>query len=142
MIKKTIAYADFDGVERTEDSYFNLTEAELIKMETSVEGGMSAMLDKMIKSPNPTEIIPIIDKIVDAAYGVKSPDGRRFMKTRPDGSRYVDDFKETLAYSEFYTDLFLNPVKAAEFFNSLIPEKLKEKLDAAGSLPAITPTAE
>lgn len=142
MIKKTIVYVDFDGVERTEDSYFNLTEAELIKMETSVEGGMSAMLDRMIKSPNPTEIIPIIDKVVDAAYGVKSPDGRRFMKIRPDGSRYVDDFKETSAYSEFYTELFLNPVKAADFFNSLIPEKLKEKLNADGSFPPITSTAE
>ena len=30
MLKKTITYTDYDGVERKEDFYFNLNKAELI----------------------------------------------------------------------------------------------------------------
>ena len=45
MIKKTIKYVDFNGVERTEDHYFNLTKAEITEMQLGVKGG----LDKYIE---------------------------------------------------------------------------------------------
>ena len=35
MLKKTITYTDYNGVERTEDFYFNLTRAELMEMHSS-----------------------------------------------------------------------------------------------------------
>ena len=36
MIKKTITYTDYNGVSRTEDFWFNLTTAELMKMELMI----------------------------------------------------------------------------------------------------------
>ena len=39
MLKKTIEYVDYNGNPRKEDFYFNLSEAELAKMELSVTGG-------------------------------------------------------------------------------------------------------
>lgn len=40
MLKKTISYTDYDGNERTEDFYFNLSKAEIIEMELGTAGGM------------------------------------------------------------------------------------------------------
>lgn len=37
MIKKRIKYTDFNGVEREEDFYFNISKAELVEMESSRE---------------------------------------------------------------------------------------------------------
>ena len=35
MLKKTIKYTDYDGNEREEDFYFNLSKAEITEMELS-----------------------------------------------------------------------------------------------------------
>ena len=49
MLKKTHTYYDFDGQQRTEDFYFNLTEAELTELEYSMNGGLSQLLEKAYK---------------------------------------------------------------------------------------------
>ena len=40
MLKKTIQFQDFNGNSRTEDFYFNLTQAEVTELELSVDGGL------------------------------------------------------------------------------------------------------
>lgn len=40
MLKKTITYKDYNGVERTEDFWFNLNETEITEMELGVHGGL------------------------------------------------------------------------------------------------------
>lgn len=142
MLKKTITYVDYDGVERTEDFYFNLSEAELIKMETRVNGGMRAMLERIVKANNTTEIMAVFDEFLDEAYGEKTPDGKRFVKIRPDGSRCVDEFKQTEAYSQLYMELLSDEKKCAEFFAALIPAKLAEEVKKNGGLPQLSSTAE
>ena len=47
MLKKTIKYTDYDGNEREEDFYFNLSKAEVTEMELSKEGGMSEYIKKI-----------------------------------------------------------------------------------------------
>ena len=42
MLKKTIAYVDFNGNDQTEDFYFNLSKTDLTEMQLSVDGGLSA----------------------------------------------------------------------------------------------------
>ena len=51
MLKKTIAYTDYEGVEREEDFYFNLTQSELMVMELSEEGGLKKMMERIIREP-------------------------------------------------------------------------------------------
>ena len=44
MYKKEVTYKDYNGVERTETFYFNLTQTELTQFETSMPGGMSGYM--------------------------------------------------------------------------------------------------
>ena len=50
MLKKTITYTDYNGMERTEDFYFNLSKAELMEMEMSTTGGMEAYVEKIVNA--------------------------------------------------------------------------------------------
>ena len=127
MIKKTVTYTDYNDVERTENFYFNLSEAEVMEMEMSTEGGMAESIQKIIDAKDTPSIIRVFKDLVLKAYGVKSDDGRRFMKTKPDGSRYADDFKETEAYSQIFMELATDADAAAKFVNGIVPAKLAQK---------------
>ena len=100
MYAKTITYTDYDGNQRTETFYFNLTKTELIKMETSVDGGMAQLLKKIIDENDTKNIMKYFDIIIKNAYGVKSPDGRRFVKSK----ELVDEFMQTEAYDKFFLE--------------------------------------
>lgn len=121
MIKKTITYTDYNDVERTENFYFNLSKAEVMEMELSADGGMTAAIQKIIDAKDIPSIIRVFKDLVLKSYGVKSDDGRRFMKTKPDGSRYADDFKETEAYSQIFMELATDAEAASAFINGIIP---------------------
>lgn len=127
MIKKTVTYTDYNGVERTENFYFNLSEAEVMEMEMSTEGGMAESIQKVVDAKDTPAIIRVFKDLVLKAYGVKSDDGRRFMKTKPDGTRYADDFKETEAYSQIFMELATDADAAAKFVNGIVPSKLAQK---------------
>lgn len=127
MIKKTITYIDYNGIERTENFYFNLNKAEVMEMEMSTEGGMAESIQKIVDAKDAPAIIRVFKDLVLKAYGVKSDDGRRFMKTKPDGSLYADDFKETEAYSQIFMELATNADAAAEFINGIVPADLAQK---------------
>lgn len=127
MIKKTVTYTDYNGVERTENFYFNLSEAEVMEMEMGTEGGMAESIQKVVDAKDAPAIIRVFKDLVLKAYGVKSDDGRRFMKTKPDGTRYADDFKETEAYSQIFMELATDADAAAKFVNGIVPAKLAQK---------------
>lgn len=127
MIKKTVTYTDYNGVERTENFYFNLSEAEVMEMEMSTEGGMADSIQKVVDAKDAPAIIRVFKDLVLKAYGVKSDDGRRFMKTKADGTRYADDFKETEAYSQIFMELATDADAAAKFVNGIVPAKLAQK---------------
>ena len=128
MIKKTITYTDYNDIERTENFYFNLSKAEVMEMEMSTEGGMAESIQKIVDAKDAPSIIRVYKDLVLKAYGVKSDDGRRFMKTKPDGSKYSDEFKETEAYSQIFMELATDADKAAEFINGIIPADLAQKV--------------
>ena len=50
MFIKTINYKDFDGNERSEDFYFNLTQSEILKLETSLNGGLTSYMSLMVET--------------------------------------------------------------------------------------------
>lgn len=118
MLKKTITYTDYNGVERTEDFYFNLTKAELSEMELSVNGGMTEWIQQIINTHDNAEILKVFKKIILASYGEKSVDGKRFVKT----DELRDSFAQTEAYSELFMELLSDEQKAASFVNGIIPK--------------------
>ena len=123
MVKKTITYTDYNGTERTEDFYFNLTEAEAAEMELSVEGGLSNMIDKIAKEKNVPAVVKIFKELLLKTYGEKSTDGRRFIKSE----ELSTAFSQTEAYSILFMELGTDPEKAAAFMNAIIPASLREK---------------
>ena len=117
MLKKTVTYEDYNGNEVTEDLYFNLTKSELISMELGKEGGLSEYYNKIVSSRDVPQMIQVFTDLIKASYGVKSPDGKRFIKNE----EVYTDFKESPAYDEIFSELITDAEKAAEFFNGIIP---------------------
>jgi hypothetical protein len=119
MLKKTIKYEDFDGNERTEDFYFHLSKAEVMEMEVGVVGGMTQMLNKIVeeKDSNPSKIVETFKDIILKAYGEKSLDGKRFIKSEEISTA----FSQTEAYSQLFVELATDESAAAAFINGIIP---------------------
>ena len=117
MLKKTITYTDYNGTERTEDFYFNLSRAEITEMELSMEGGMRAYIQKIIAAKSQLALVTLFKEIVMKAYGRKSADGRLFMKN--DAIRA--EFEAHPAYSMIYMDLVTDEAKASAFVNGIMP---------------------
>ena len=120
MLKKTVTYVDHNGVERTEDFYFNLSKAEVTEMELSVEGGFSKMLEEIVKSNDNARILELFKEMVLKAYGEKSADGRRFVKSK----ELSEAFSQTEAYSEIFMELAMDEKAAAAFVNGIMPANL------------------
>ena len=118
MLKQTISYTDYNGTARTEDFYFNLTKAEVTEMELSYDGGLSEMIKKVVASKDTKTIVSIFKELVLKAYGEKSADGRRFMKS----PEIRDAFSQTEAYSELFMKLATDDAEAAAFVNGIVPK--------------------
>ena len=118
MYKTTMTYVDFDDNKRTEDFYFNLTQAEITKMELSTKGGLDSYIERISKEQDTPKIIQLFEDLICASYGVKSDDGKHFIKTK----EALDLFKSTQAYSDLYMELATNADKASEFINAITPK--------------------
>lgn len=134
MLTKTIKYTDYNGVEREEAFLFNLSKAELMEMELGTEGGLTEMIQKIIQIKDQPSIIKIFKKLILKAYGEKSPDGKRFVKTDEHGNPLSRAFSETEAYSVLFMELSTDDKAAAAFVNGIIPNDLAKetaKIDPA-----------
>lgn len=131
MLKITKTYEDFDGNIRTEDFYFNLTEAELTEMEYSLNGGLSQLLTKITKENDQKMIIEYFKKIVLMAYGHRTLDGRGFLKNE----QIRQEFASTMAYSDIFMELATDADKAADFVNGIMPKKLKDRENKIKAIP-------
>ena len=117
MLKKTITYVDYNAAERTEDFYFNLSKAEVMEMEMSTSGGLAEMIKKIVAAQDAPAIIKIFKDLILKAYGEKSPDGKRFIKSE----EIATSFSQTEAYSQLFMELATNADEAAKFVNGIIP---------------------
>lgn len=124
MLKKTISYEDFNGDEVAEDFYFNLTKAEIAEMELEVRGGLSATLEKITKAKETPVLIKIFKDLILRSYGVKSDDGKRFIKTKA----MREEFEQHAAFSALFMELATDANAAAEFVNGIVPSDVSKKM--------------
>ena len=137
MLKKTITYTDYNGTERTEDHYFNLTKAELMEMEMSTSGGLAEMIQRIVAAQDAPAIIKIFKELILSAYGQKSPDGKRFIKNQ----ELREEFAQTEAYSQLFMELATDDKAAAAFITGIIPNDIDlNDPKLAGKLPVGLPT--
>lgn len=129
MLKETIKYTDYNGVERTEDFWFHLSKAELMEWEMGTTGGLTEMIKRIVDAQDAPAIIKIFKELVLKAYGQKSPDGKRFIKSE----ELATEFSQTEAYSQLFMELATDADKAAAFVNGIMPSDVAEKAAAAPS---------
>lgn len=121
MFKKVVTYTDYNDVQRTETFFFNLTKAEVLEMELGTVGGLSAMIQGVIDAKDTPALIKIFKELVLKAYGEKSADGKRFVKS-PELS---EAFSQTEAYSEIFMELATNDEAASAFVKGITPQGLE-----------------
>ena len=120
MLKKTVTYTDYNGLERKEDFYFNLTRTEILEMQLSTSGGLAETIQKVIDAQDLPSLIKIFKDLVLRAYGVKSDDGKRFIKT----PELAEAFSQTEAYDILFMELATNAEAASEFVKGIVPANM------------------
>ena len=130
MHKETITYNDLNGVQRTEDFYFDLSKPEIVKMQASAKGGYDVQLRSIAADMNGAKIMEFFENFITKSYGEKSEDGRRFMKSE----EISRSFMETPAYEVLFEKLVTNDKYAADFVNAVMRSK-------GNAAPAVAPVA-
>lgn len=126
MLTKKITYTDYNGNERTETFYFNLSKAELTKLQLTYPGGFAEHIEQVVDARDTAKVVDLFNEIIDLAYGEKSEDGRRLVKSK----ELTDAFKQTEAYDQLFMELITDEDVASKFVNGILPdfgEKESEK---------------
>lgn len=141
MHKELITYTDYNGVTRTEPFWFHMSKAELAEKNLSIKGGMKGMVEKIIKTQDTPGLVKIFKDLILQAYGEKSEDGRRFIKS-PELSKA---FSETEAYSELFMKLATDDVAAANWLAGIVPDDyrgdVQKAVEEASKEPPVTEAA-
>ena len=124
MHVENVTYTDYNGNVRKEDFFFNLTKAELLEMEMGIVGGFNAMVQRAIDAQDQPTLINVFKDLLLKSVGVKSADGRRFIKN--DDVR--NDFKETEAYSILFMTYATDAEAASKFIKGIVPTDLAEEM--------------
>lgn len=127
MICRPITYKNFDGNKITEDFYFHLSALELLEMEFEDVKGMEAVLREMVATQDMKKLVEWFKRIILASYGVRSEDGRRFVKS----PELTHEFSQSFAFDALFLELCTDAEAGAKFINSLVPEDLEAKVKAA-----------
>lgn len=136
MFKKKIKYTDYNGIAREEEFYFDLTEAELTRLNFTTEGGLEALLQQIIATHDTATLWTYFEKIVQMSYGVKSLDGRYFDKS----DVILHKFVHCPAYSNLIMELISDSDAAATFINNVVPHPTA-KSEQPTVLPGQAPVA-
>jgi len=136
MLKKDITYQDLDGNSLTETFWFNLSKAEIAKMELSKNGGgLTGYLKAIVEAEDGEAIVTTFEEILTKAYGIRNADNKGFDKS-PEISKH---FMSTDAYSVLFMELVTDAEASSAFIRGIVPADLSEKMDdtvlPAGMLP-------
>ena len=126
MLKKEITYTTFDDEEITEQFLFNISKAELYDMELGNEKGLEETIREIVKTQDRVRMWELFKGLIVKSYGVKSPDGKRFIKSE----ELTKEFTQTDAFSVLMTELLSNEQNAIAFVNGIIPKDLAEQVNA------------
>lgn len=123
MLKKTIKYEDYNGVEREEDFYFGLNKAELFELQTTTEGGFNEKIERAIKAQDMVSIMKLFKELILKTVGKKTDDGKRFIKSK----EIADEFEQSPAYPILFMELATDANAAKEFMESVVPALTPEQ---------------
>ena len=129
MFVKEIKYTDFNGIDRSEKFYFNLTKSELTEMDLTTAGGMKSFIERITNTQDQAELIKLFKELILKAYGVKSDDGKQFIKSEENAKT----FSQTMAYDTYFMLLATNEQEAIKFVNGIMPADLVAEANKQGN---------
>lgn len=127
MLKRTIKYKDFNDNEVSEDFYFNISRAELVRLEMSFDDGIEKAVKKMMETKDRAALINQFEDLVLKAYGQKSEDGKRFIKS----TQLREEFAQHAAYEQLFFELITNEQTIADFILGVLPKDLAAQVREA-----------
>lgn len=134
MLKQTVQFTDFDGVNKTKVLYFNLTRVEVID-NLDIQREFQDVQDMIGGQTRDLEmheirlILNLVKKLMQMSYGVQrqTQDGDlKFTKKDPN---IWQDFTETAVYDAFLMGLFEDVEKAGSFLYGIWPKELLDNVD-------------
>lgn len=134
MFAKEIKYTDYNGIDRSEKFYFNLNKSELTEMDLTTAGGMKSFIERITNTQDQAELIRLFKELILKAYGRKSDDGKRFIKS----DELREEFSQTMAYDTYFMLLATNEKEAIKFVNGIMPADVVAEAQKQGQLPAAT----
>lgn len=123
MYKTTIEYTNYNGENVKEDCYFNFSKADLLEMQWSNDEGLDKVLERIVKEKRPSVLMPLFKEMILKSYGIKSEDGRRFIKS----DELSEEFSQTPAFSELLVRLCTDAEFSANFVNNIIPKNMEDE---------------
>jgi hypothetical protein len=133
MLKHTLTYTDFNGEQITEDLYFHMSEADLIRLDATYPQGLESAINEMVEADDKMAIFEMFETLVARAYGQKSEDGKRFVRNE----QVREEFLQTAAYEALVSELVMDEEAAAKFFSAMVPQQLlsraEEQVKPAGN---------
>lgn len=121
MYHTNVTFENFDGEQVTKTLYFNLTKAEITKLQLSYKGGFDKYVQSVIDEKDPEKIMNLFEMLILKAYGVRNDDG--FIKSK----EKTDAFVTSEAYSELFMRLITDEKAQNEFFMGIMPRDLAEQ---------------
>ena len=113
MLKQQVTDEDFDGNTQSETLYFNLNRMELISFQKRYGSeNMENYINKLIEEKQIEPMYDLLNDFVLTAYGVRSEDGKRFIKN----DEIREEFKQSLAYEALIEDFHDDSRKVLENF--------------------------
>ena len=134
MFVKEIKYTDYNGIDRSEKFYFNLNKSELTEMDLTTAGGMKSFIERITNTQDQAELIKLFKELILKAYGQKSDDGKRFIKSE----ELRNEFSQTMAYDTYFMLLSTNEKEAIKFVNGIMPADVLAEAQKQDALPAAT----
>lgn len=120
MLKREIKFEDYNGEQSSVICYFNISKPEIIQLEVEFEEGFSNLLQRIVETRNSKELVKRFREVILLAYGIKSDDGKRFIKS----DELRTEFSQTAAFEALYMELLSNEDAAADFITAVLPKDL------------------
>lgn len=119
MQKITVQYENFDGETVSEDLYFHLNVKEIQEME-SWTPSLTERIAQISKTQDGHAVFNLIREVIETAYGERSEDGKRFVKT----PQIKENLTQGLAYDNLIVGLIDGSIDMDKFIKGLIPQKV------------------
>ena len=137
MLKRIIKYTDYNGNPRTQEFYFYLNNKNLQELDAlyQEDGGFAGRFNLIINNLDKRKLLETFEDITVRAYGVKSEDGTKFVKSK----QVQEDFLYSAAYEQLFNELTMGDdasAKLSDFLKKILPAELQgqiEKADAEGT---------